>query len=111
MTILLIGCTHDRKVAIKILHAELAAVLGAERFLQEIRVTPDIRRKRRKMEGRSQTTARDGASARTFDFARTGWYQGLSLFGYPASRRSSAHPTLVDFETLPHLFKESLDET
>ena len=30
---------HDRKVAIKVLHAELAAVLGAERFLQEIRVT------------------------------------------------------------------------
>ncbi|HEY0529008.1 MAG TPA: serine/threonine-protein kinase, partial [Gemmatimonadaceae bacterium] len=30
---------HDRKVAIKILHAEIAAVLGAERFLQEIKVT------------------------------------------------------------------------
>ena len=26
---------HDRKVAIKILHAELAAMLGADRFLQE----------------------------------------------------------------------------
>jgi serine/threonine protein kinase len=26
---------HDRKVAIKILHAELAAMLGAERFLQD----------------------------------------------------------------------------
>jgi len=34
---------HDRKVAIKILHAELAAVLGAERFLQEIRVTANLR--------------------------------------------------------------------
>lgn len=33
---------HDRKVAIKILHAELAAVLGAERFLQEIRVTATL---------------------------------------------------------------------
>src|ERR1700682_6219259 len=33
---------HDRKVAIKILHAELAAVLGAERFLQEIRVTANL---------------------------------------------------------------------
>ena len=31
---------HDRKVAIKVLHAELAAVLAAERFLREIRVTP-----------------------------------------------------------------------
>jgi serine/threonine-protein kinase len=33
---------HDRSVAIKILHAELAAVLGAERFLQEIRVTANL---------------------------------------------------------------------
>jgi serine/threonine protein kinase len=33
---------HDRKVAIKILHTELAAVLGAERFLQEIRVTANL---------------------------------------------------------------------
>src|ERR1700686_5062070 len=33
---------HDRKVAIKILHAQLAAVLGAERFLQEIRVTANL---------------------------------------------------------------------
>ncbi len=33
---------HDRKVAIKILHAELAAVLGADRFLQEIRVTANL---------------------------------------------------------------------
>ena len=28
---------HDRKVAIKVLHPELAAVIGAERFLREIR--------------------------------------------------------------------------
>src|SRR5213075_729229 len=33
---------HDRKVAIKILHAELAAVLGADRFLREIRVTANL---------------------------------------------------------------------
>jgi serine/threonine-protein kinase len=33
---------HDRKVAIKVLHAELAAILGAERFLQEIRVTANL---------------------------------------------------------------------
>jgi len=30
---------HDRRVAVKVLHAELAAVVGAERFLAEIRVT------------------------------------------------------------------------
>ena len=29
---------HDRPVALKVLHAELAAVLGAERFLREIRL-------------------------------------------------------------------------
>jgi serine/threonine-protein kinase len=28
---------HDRKVAIKVLKPELAAVLGAERFVQEIK--------------------------------------------------------------------------
>ena len=33
---------HDRKVAIKVLHAELAAVLGAERFLQEIKLTANL---------------------------------------------------------------------
>src|SRR5438128_11920925 len=29
---------HDRLVALKVLHAELAAALGAERFLREIRL-------------------------------------------------------------------------
>src|SRR4029079_18191041 len=33
---------HDRKVAIKVLKPELAAVLGAERFLDEIRVTANL---------------------------------------------------------------------
>ena len=33
---------HGRKVAIKVLHPELAAVLGAERFLAEIRVTASL---------------------------------------------------------------------
>ncbi len=30
---------HGRKVAVKVLRAELAAVLGAERFIQEIKTT------------------------------------------------------------------------
>lgn len=30
---------HDRRVAIKVLHPELSAVLGAERFLAEIKTT------------------------------------------------------------------------
>ncbi|PYO76091.1 MAG: hypothetical protein DMD63_15255 [Gemmatimonadetes bacterium] len=33
---------HDRKVAIKIPHAELAALLGADRFLQEIRLAATL---------------------------------------------------------------------
>src|SRR5689334_25394990 len=33
---------HERDVAIKVLHAELAAVLGADRFLTEIRVTASL---------------------------------------------------------------------
>ena len=33
---------HDRRVALKVLRPELAAVLGGERFLQEIRVTAHL---------------------------------------------------------------------
>ena len=33
---------HDRQVAIKVLHPELAAVLGAERFLREIRTIASL---------------------------------------------------------------------
>ena len=33
---------HDRGVAVKVLRPELAAVLGAERFLQEIKVTANL---------------------------------------------------------------------
>ncbi len=33
---------HERKVAIKVLRPELAAVLGAERFLNEIKVTANL---------------------------------------------------------------------
>jgi len=33
---------HDRKVALKVLRPELAAVIGADRFLQEIRVTAGL---------------------------------------------------------------------
>jgi eukaryotic-like serine/threonine-protein kinase len=33
---------HDRKVAIKVLKPELAAVLGAERFVQEIATTAQL---------------------------------------------------------------------
>ncbi len=33
---------HKRKVAVKVLRPELAAVLGAERFVQEIKVTASV---------------------------------------------------------------------
>ena len=33
---------HDRKVAIKVMHPELAAAIGADRFLAEIRVTANL---------------------------------------------------------------------
>jgi serine/threonine-protein kinase len=33
---------HDRQVALKVLRPELAAALGAERFLAEIRVTANL---------------------------------------------------------------------
>ncbi len=33
---------HDRSVALKVLKPELAAILGAERFLSEIKVTANL---------------------------------------------------------------------
>src|SRR5512146_1768048 len=33
---------HDRKVAIKVLHPDLAAALGAQRFLSEIKTTANL---------------------------------------------------------------------
>ncbi len=33
---------HDRKVAVKVLRPELAAVLGAKRFVQEIKTTANL---------------------------------------------------------------------
>jgi serine/threonine protein kinase len=33
---------HDRKVAVKVLRPELAAVIGAERFLAEIKTTANL---------------------------------------------------------------------
>ncbi len=33
---------HDRKVAVKVLRPELAAVIGAERFVQEIKTTAGL---------------------------------------------------------------------
>ena len=33
---------HDRRVALKLLHPELTAILGAERFLREIRLTANL---------------------------------------------------------------------
>ncbi len=35
---------HKRKVAVKVLRPELAAVLGAERFVQEIETTANLQR-------------------------------------------------------------------
>jgi serine/threonine-protein kinase len=37
---------HGRRVAIKVLHPELSAVLGGERFLAEIKVTANLQRLR-----------------------------------------------------------------
>ena len=40
---LAVDLKHDRPVAIKVLRPELAAALGAERFLHEIAVTANLR--------------------------------------------------------------------
>jgi serine/threonine-protein kinase len=33
---------HDRRVAVKVLRPELAAAIGAERFLNEIKITANL---------------------------------------------------------------------
>jgi hypothetical protein len=43
LTAALADLRHDRNVALKVLRPELAAVIGGERFLKEIKVTPDPR--------------------------------------------------------------------
>jgi len=52
---------HDRKVAIKVLEPELAAVLGAERFVQEIKITAALNHPHRCSVG--QERSRNSASA------------------------------------------------
>lgn len=37
---------HDREVAVKVLHAELAAAIGAERFMREINIAAHLRHPR-----------------------------------------------------------------
>ena len=39
---------HDRKVAVKIMRPELSAILGRERFLQEIRIAAKLSEHRRR---------------------------------------------------------------
>ena len=63
---LAVDLRHHRKVALKVLRPELAAVIGAERFLAEIRTTANLsipiscrsttREKSRASSGRSSTT-------------------------------------------------------
>ena len=48
---------HDRQVALKLLKPELAAVLGAERFVQEIKTTAALQHTVR---GRSRSCASRG---------------------------------------------------
>ncbi len=43
---------HDRSVAVKVLRPELAAVLGAERFLQEIKLTVNLQHPQPRLECR-----------------------------------------------------------
>ena len=78
---------HDRKVAIKVLRPELAAVIGAERFLREIKTTanlqhPHILRSDRLRRGRTAPRTTSCRSSRASRCA----------IGSPA-RSSSRSPT------------------
>jgi serine/threonine-protein kinase len=49
---------HERKVALKVLKPELAAVVGAERFLAEIKTTANLQHSNTPTSCRSSTPAR-----------------------------------------------------
>ena len=51
---------HDRSVAVKVLRPELAAVLGGERFLQEIRISARLDHPPRHLSRPARGDARPG---------------------------------------------------
>ncbi len=56
---------HHRKVAVKVLRPELAAILGAERFLKEIEVTANLQHPNIPTSSRSTTPVKRTRSCTT----------------------------------------------
>src|SRR4026209_456384 len=63
---------HDRKVAVKVLRPELAAVIGAERFLSEIKTTANLQHPH-------ILPLFDSGSAESFLFYVMPYIEGISL--------------------------------
>jgi len=90
---------HDRKVAIKVLRPELAAVLGAERFVQEIKTTAALQHPHiLPLYDSGQAVGRiDGPSAGGFDAAA----------GQPAAKPSN-RPAEFLYYVMPYIQGETL---
>jgi eukaryotic-like serine/threonine-protein kinase len=70
---------HDRRVAIKVLRAELAAVIGAERFLAEIKTTANLQHPHILPLFDSGEARQQGGGAGTFLFYVMPYVEGESL--------------------------------
>jgi hypothetical protein len=70
---------HDRKVAIKVLRAELAAVIGAERFLSEIKTTANLQHPHILPLFDSGEAGQQGSGGQTFLFYVMPYVEGESL--------------------------------
>ncbi|MEP7327070.1 MAG: protein kinase, partial [Gemmatimonadota bacterium] len=70
---------HDRKVAIKVLRAELAAVIGADRFLAEIKTTANLQHPHILPLFDSGEAGKQGSGGQTFLFYVMPYVEGESL--------------------------------
>ncbi|MEP7326092.1 MAG: protein kinase [Gemmatimonadota bacterium] len=70
---------HDRKVAVKVLRPELAAVIGAERFLSEIKTTANLQHPHILPLFDSGEAGRQGSGEQTFLFYVMPYVEGESL--------------------------------
>jgi serine/threonine-protein kinase len=70
---------HDRKVAIKVLRPELAAVLGADRFLSEIKVTANLQHPNLLPLFDSGAAGQEGSETRAFLYYVMPYVEGETL--------------------------------
>jgi serine/threonine protein kinase/Tfp pilus assembly protein PilF len=84
---------HDRPVAIKLLHSELAGVIGGDRFLREVRVTAQLQHP-------NIVPMLDSGVIRQGDRAELPWYAMPYIEGESLRARLNREPQLAVEEAL-----------